>query len=773
MELTIEQALQKGIAAHKEGNLQEAERLYQAILQSHPLHPDANHNLGIIAVSVNKAELALPLFKKALEANPKIEQFWLSYIDSLIKKNQFETARAVLEQGRKMGLAGDRVDSLERQLSVPAVNTENIESSFDELAPAIQFRDAGKFREAQEWLQKFIESKPNHAEAFSLLCHVLLLYKKDAEAERALLTAASINSELASIYRNQARLLLRQSKPEGALKQAQIGYERSVNNPESCLILATCLNANQRSQEALDLTEQILLSNPNYAEALATRAFIRLQSSDNIGAIADAGMAVSLKPHLTQVWGLLSSLHYKNKNLSGAITAAKKAHELEPTNVNYMKDLAGFFREEYRVLEAIIILEMATKLAPKNTDVLASLGMAFQANKDIDKAKAAYEKALAINPKLAEVLNNLGSIAQNSGDWNAALQCFEGALKIKPDIAEFHYNLGLVLKGLRKLEEAEASYRQAVLLKPDYALARFNLAMHLFKEKQYKKAAEQFKLVDIHQSKSFVLSSNPLEEKTISSMIQQSKTHEVHCSYLIDEETIFYEKLDFLIGQGEVSAVIGSLTSRSDIRYGNKKQNPFCNDPLRYVVKTNLNEKYDFERIFIETAKDVLTDRSIPHKSGGDLTNGIQTVGNLFNVEKVLNSEIENIIHVEIEKYRIHFKDSEEGFIKNWPTAYNIYGWLVSMQSGGKVDSHMHESSWISGGIYINVPPKSKPNSGSLVLCLNDKQTDLGVAKGQESIIDVVTGSLCFFPSSLYHYTIPFEEEESRIMLAFDVIPIK
>ena len=94
MELTIEQALQQGVAAHKEGKLQEAERLYRAILQSQPLHPDANHNLGVIAVSVNKPDVALPLFKTALEANPKIEQFWLSYIDALIKEKQFDNASA-------------------------------------------------------------------------------------------------------------------------------------------------------------------------------------------------------------------------------------------------------------------------------------------------------------------------------------------------------------------------------------------------------------------------------------------------------------------------------------------------------------------------------------------------------------------------------------------------------------------------------------------------------------------------------------------------------
>ena len=75
MELTIEQALQQGIAAHKEGKLEEAERLYRAILQSQPLHPDANHNLGVLAVSVNKADAALPLFKTALSSDSLREQF--------------------------------------------------------------------------------------------------------------------------------------------------------------------------------------------------------------------------------------------------------------------------------------------------------------------------------------------------------------------------------------------------------------------------------------------------------------------------------------------------------------------------------------------------------------------------------------------------------------------------------------------------------------------------------------------------------------------------
>ena len=44
MKLTIEQALKQGVTLHKEGMLQDAERLYRTILQSQPKHPDESRN---------------------------------------------------------------------------------------------------------------------------------------------------------------------------------------------------------------------------------------------------------------------------------------------------------------------------------------------------------------------------------------------------------------------------------------------------------------------------------------------------------------------------------------------------------------------------------------------------------------------------------------------------------------------------------------------------------------------------------------------------------
>ena len=90
MKLTIEQALQQGVTAQKEGKLQEAERLYRSIIQSQPLHPDANHNLGILLVSLNKADAALPLLKTALEAKESKINAKLKQIDLMVKKARLD-----------------------------------------------------------------------------------------------------------------------------------------------------------------------------------------------------------------------------------------------------------------------------------------------------------------------------------------------------------------------------------------------------------------------------------------------------------------------------------------------------------------------------------------------------------------------------------------------------------------------------------------------------------------------------------------------------------
>ena len=116
MELSIEETLQQGVLAHKEGKLQDAESLYRSILQAQPKHSLANHCMGVLAVSVNETQKAIPLFKTAVEVNPEIEQFWLSYVDALIRDSDYEKAKCVIEQARGEGLTEDKISKLVTRL---------------------------------------------------------------------------------------------------------------------------------------------------------------------------------------------------------------------------------------------------------------------------------------------------------------------------------------------------------------------------------------------------------------------------------------------------------------------------------------------------------------------------------------------------------------------------------------------------------------------------------------------------------------------------------
>ena len=171
MELTLDQALQKGVEAHKAGKAQEAERYYTAILQANPKHPDANHNMGVLAVGVGKLEESLPFFKTALEVNQTIAQFWLSYIDDLIKLDQIDDAKAGLEQAKSNGLHGERFDQLEHRISVSektiTVKNSNVqEPPKEQLQPVINLYTQGQLEEAlsQSNTNVFIFGKPSSTE---------------------------------------------------------------------------------------------------------------------------------------------------------------------------------------------------------------------------------------------------------------------------------------------------------------------------------------------------------------------------------------------------------------------------------------------------------------------------------------------------------------------------------------------------------------------------------------------------------------------------------
>src|ERR1700744_4585124 len=103
--MTTDADLQQALTHHRARRLPEAERLYRAILQARPGHPEANHNLGVMAVQTGQPAAGLPFLKTAVEAAPQRPEFWTLYLDALVMTGRDDEAQQLAALGRQRGLA--------------------------------------------------------------------------------------------------------------------------------------------------------------------------------------------------------------------------------------------------------------------------------------------------------------------------------------------------------------------------------------------------------------------------------------------------------------------------------------------------------------------------------------------------------------------------------------------------------------------------------------------------------------------------------------------
>tara|TARA_Y100000588_G_scaffold372919_1_gene446106 strand:- start:2978 stop:3610 length:633 start_codon:yes stop_codon:yes gene_type:complete len=126
MEMTINEALNKGIEAQRAGQRQKANNFYMAILKEQPLHPDANHNMGVLALDNGRTTQALEFFKIALAQNPSVSQFWLSCIRTHIRLGQLEEAKQLFKEADESGITKDPFALIRQQLNNFASSKKNI-----------------------------------------------------------------------------------------------------------------------------------------------------------------------------------------------------------------------------------------------------------------------------------------------------------------------------------------------------------------------------------------------------------------------------------------------------------------------------------------------------------------------------------------------------------------------------------------------------------------------------------------------------------------------
>ena len=332
MELTIQQALQQGVAAHKKGQVEEAERLYKAILNSQPAQPDANHNLGVLLVSINKTDAALPLFKVAVETNSKVDQFWLSYIDALIKAKQVENAKQVLEQAKNQGVAGDKLDILKTQLN--SLNTTgNVYSANPPqklLSRLLEHYQSGRLGDAEILALSITRDFPNHNFSWMILAAVFKAIGRNTEALNANQTAVELSPQDAEAHSNLGVTL----QELGRLNEAEVSLRQAIvlrpNYPEAHNNLGNALKEQGRLDEAEASYRQAIVLNPGYANAHSNLGATLQELSRLDEAEASYIQAIALRPNYAEAYSNLGVTLQELGRLEEAEESLKHAITLKP-----------------------------------------------------------------------------------------------------------------------------------------------------------------------------------------------------------------------------------------------------------------------------------------------------------------------------------------------------------------------------------------------------------------------------------------------------------
>ena len=502
MELTLDQALQKGIEAHKSGQIQEADRLYTAILKAQPKHPDANHNMGMLAVGIGKVQDALPFFKTALEASPSIPQFYFSYIDTLIKLERLNEAKEVFDQAKqKTTEQVDFVNLCKRlfELHPDHFEIDQIpkvpEPPSNKLQVLIKLYNNGQIQEALGELSQLIRRFPSSAILYNLNGACLADIGQIDSAIESYNKALLIDPDYADVHNNLGNILKDQDKLDEAIDAYNKALLIKPDYAEAWNNIGIALTNRGDLEEAVGSYNKAININPDYADAYNNKGVALHKQGKLVDAVHSYNKLISVKADSASAYNNLGSVLHEQEKLEEALDAFNKAISLKPDYADAYNNLGISLQKLEMFVESLEALNKALEIQPDYADALNNIGVAFYEMGELKNAVEAYKKVVSLSPDYAEAWNNMGLSLAKNGELKAAVEAYKKAINLKPDYSIAYNNLGVSLKNKGNLKQAIEAYNKAIDLQPDYVDAYLNLSISLRKQGKLKKAVTACKMV--------------------------------------------------------------------------------------------------------------------------------------------------------------------------------------------------------------------------------------------------------------------------------------
>jgi tetratricopeptide (TPR) repeat protein len=361
--LTLERSLHRAIGAHQKGKIEEAEVLYRTVLKSQSTHPVANHNLGVIAVSANKAGLALPFFKTATEASPKVEQFWISYIDALLKDKKFEAAKQVLAKKQVTALLGKKIDVLQEELKTEILKNQNrteilnhnnisINPSEHELDKLLKYYQNGRYLDAEKLALSLTKQFPKHQFGWKVLGATLKKLGRINESLVPSKKSMQLVPEDAEAHYNLGNTF----KDLGRLQEATASYKQAitlkVDHSDSYMNLFDIFEKSNKLDEIISIiksTKGKIFD--KYSDFLFYEALVKFRQEDYVSSeslINKINLDALSENRKLDFLNLKANFYHHKKDFKAAFDTFKVMNELVKNSSEYKNQRADEYLEEKR-----------------------------------------------------------------------------------------------------------------------------------------------------------------------------------------------------------------------------------------------------------------------------------------------------------------------------------------------------------------------------------------------------------------------------------------
>ena len=471
MTLSIDEALRQAVEAHQSGQVKEAERLYRSILEQEPKHADANHNLGVLAVGVGKPKLSLPQFKIALESNPKQVQYWLSMVDTLITVGQLDDARTVLEQGREVGLKGEKVDELAKRLEVkeePQVSSESSDNPDKKDIDALMaLYQQGRLEDVVEQASRLVAAFPKASVLYNLLGAAHSGLQRYDAAIVSFESALELNPGKGEAYLNLGNVLRNNGNLEEAITRYDQAIKHKPNLIDAYVSLGTIYRNLDKIEESIEIYQRAIEVSPDSEIIHFNFANLYYGTSQYEQALEHYNICIDNNPSFAEALNNRGNIYKDTGELDKAIIDYESAVKSKPQFADPLINLGSVLEMKEEFWKALSPLKRAIELLPESAISHFNLANVYAKVKELNEASKHYNLAIELKPDLAEAYSNLGIVQKELGDKPSSLSSFERAIELKPDLAEAYSNLGLYHKDMGALNKSILYYKKAFSIEPD------------------------------------------------------------------------------------------------------------------------------------------------------------------------------------------------------------------------------------------------------------------------------------------------------------------